>query len=215
LSKPNLYRGVVKVKYNNINKNDMITSTFAHEEIESMDLTEKLNQFFIEHEKKAYSIAFMSLKNQDDALDVVQDVMIKFVEKYKRKKHSHWPPLFYRMIQNRVTDFHRKNTRNNKTFAKINQEDENQLENIADENYVTALAQIQSEVKIEQINQVLNALPTRQLQAFLCRVWQELSVIETAKSMKCSQGSVKTHLFRALKHIRLQLNTNVEVKNDE
>lgn len=61
---------------------------------EPMDLTEQLNQFFMAHEKKAYAIAVMSLKHKDDALDVVQDVMIKFVEKYKNKKCELWTPLF-------------------------------------------------------------------------------------------------------------------------
>ena len=196
----------------------MIATSMTIASEESMDLTEQLNHFFVAHEKKAYAIAVMSLKHPDDALDVVQDVMIKFVEKYKNKKYELWTPLFYRMIQNRITDFHRKNTQHKKFFGFFTKEDEAPLENITDEHYVTAIDQIDTDMKIENLQQALKSLPTRQLQAFVCRLWEGLSVAQTAKSMKCSQGSVKTHLFRALKHVRLQLETqegfNREVSED-
>ena len=94
----------------------MITVSITQDNVEPMDLNEQLNQFFIGHEKKAYTIALMSVKNKDDALDIVQDVMIKFVEKYKNKKTELWPPLFFRMVQNRITDLHRANTQRKKYF---------------------------------------------------------------------------------------------------
>jgi len=192
----------------------MITNSVTFNQVENTtltqdDLIEKLNQFFIAHEKKAYVIAFMSLKNQDDALDVIQDVMIKFVEKYKRKNQAHWTSLFYRMIHNRITDFHRQNTRKNKYFSFFSKkDDENIVEQIAESQYVSALQQIDNDMKIENLQQSLDKLPQRQLQAFICRIWEGLSVAQTAQSMSCSQGSVKTHLFRALKYIRTQAEVN-------
>ena len=185
----------------------MITAPMTQVHVKAMDLTEQLNRFFIEHEKKAYTIAFMSLKNQDDALDVVQDVMIKFVEKYKNKNATLWAALFYRMIQNRITDFHRKNTQKRKYFSFFSKEEENIVENVADDKYISILNQIDNEMKMDNLQVALHTLSSRQLQAFICRIWEGLSVAQTAESMKCSQGSVKTHLFRALKQIRLQIKT--------
>ena len=95
----------------------MITTAIATSKTQPMDNTLQLNQFFVENEKKAYVIANMSLKNPDDALDVVQDVMIKFVEKYRKKDFSDWASLFYRMLHNRITDFHRKNTQRKSLFS--------------------------------------------------------------------------------------------------
>jgi len=194
-----------------LNPIKQIEQTDVNSDVNSKDITQQLNQFFIHHEKKAYAIAFMSLKNQDDAPDVVQDVMIKFVEKYKNKKVSHWTALFFRMVQNRITDFHRTNTNKKKYFFFFgSNKDEGIIEQVADVYYVSALKQIDTDIKIEKLQQALELLPTRQLQAFICRIWEGLSVYETSKSMKCSQGSVKTHLFRALKMIR----KHIEEHND-
>jgi len=186
----------------------MITSTINQLSIESMDNTAKLNQFFIAHEKKAYAIAFMSLKNQEDALDVVQDVMIKFVQKYSNKEESCWCVLFYRMINNRVIDFHRANVKNKKLFSFLtnNEESDEVLCDIEDSNQLDIVNQINNEMTISHLQVALDDLPTRQLQSFMCRIWEGLSVAETAQSMKCSQGSVKTHLFRALSNLRSKVN---------
>ncbi len=197
------------------------TNTEAEiEDVSIQNLTEQLNVFFIENEKKAFAIALMSLKNKDDALDAVQDVMIKFVEKYKRKPTKLWCSLFYRMIQNRITDFHRATTKKKKYFSFFyNDKDEDIVQQVADETYVSALDQIDNEIQMEKLQGCLDELPTRQLQAFICRIWEGLSVKQTALSMKCSTGSVKTHLFRALKSIREQMKDKEiesnEVRNDE
>lgn len=187
----------------------MITTSVASTKTESMDLNEQLNNFFIQHEKKAFVIANMSLKNQDDALDVVQDVMIKFVEKYKHKDMTLWPALFYRMIQNRITDFHRTHTKRKGIFRLFrNEENENIIDQELENNDISALQKLDFDVQIENLQDSLKTLPTRQFQAFTCRIWEGLSVAETARSMKCSQGSVKTHLYRALEHIRAHIEYN-------
>lgn len=188
----------------------MITTTINQITIELMDNTAQLNQFFIAHEKKAYAIAFMSLKNQEDALDVVQDVMIKFVQNYSNKEESCWAALFYRMINNRVTDFHRANNKKRKLFSFLtnNEEQDEPISEFEDKNQIDIVNQINNEMAISHLQVALNDLPTRQLQSFMCRIWEGLSVAETAQSMKCSQGSVKTHLFRALSNLRSKVNTN-------
>ncbi len=49
-----------------------------------------------------------------------------------------------------------------------------------------------------EIETEIQELPARQREAFLMRYWEEMDVAETAAAMGCSEGSVKTHCFRAI-----------------
>ena len=58
---------------------------------------------------------------------------------------------------------------------------------------LTRRAQVFREIEAE-----ITGLPPRQREAFLMRYWEEMDVAETAAAMGCSEGSVKTHCFRAI-----------------
>ena len=53
----------------------------------------------------------------------------------------------------------------------------------------------------QAIEREIERLPTRQREAFLMRYWEEMDVAETAAAMGCSEGSVKTHCFRAIQSL--------------
>lgn len=181
-----------------------------------MSLRQRLNNFFLEHEKRAFRMAVLSLQDRDAALDALQDVMLKFVEKYARKPQEQWPPLFYRMLHHRIIDFHRHNQKQSGLFGWFSRQADhrdnaasgavgNPLENVSGNpawQPENAWAHAETARRIEQ---ALRELPLRQRQAFLLRCWQGMSVAETAHVMGCGQGSVKTHLSRAMQHLRHSL----------
>lgn len=148
------------------------------------------------------------MRDQEHALDIVQDSMLKLAEKYGAKPAVEWPMLFQRILQNTIRDFYRRQKVRSlwtTLFSSLspNREDEDfdPLETIDasdHSNKPMGPRQIleQSQV-IEIIENEIRTLPPRQREAFLLRYWEELDVAETASSMGCSEGSVKTHCSRA------------------
>ena len=59
-------------------------------------------------EKRAFRMARFALDSDDQALDCVQDAMLEFVRRYRDKPEQEWPPLFYRVLQSKTTDAHRR-----------------------------------------------------------------------------------------------------------
>ncbi len=157
-------------------------------------------------ERRAYKQALFAVRNEESALDIVQDTMIKLAEKYGDNSASEYPMLFQRILQNTIRDFYRRQkVRNTWTtlFSSLQtseEEDNDPLENISSSNNSTPGTpddELEQSRTIAAIEFALTKLPTRQREAFLLRYWEELDTAETAKVMGCSEGSVKTHCSRA------------------
>lgn len=161
-------------------------------------LTEKLDQFLASVEKPAFHIAEIALRNREDALDVVQEAMVKLVEKYADKPDREWKPLFFSILRSRITDQHRRRSLQKRFFGWVDTDSpaDNAIEELAAEGHGPPDVLVE-ETAWEKLVAGLRALPQRQQQAFLLRTWQGLSVEDTSKIMRCSAGSVKTHLSRA------------------
>jgi RNA polymerase sigma-70 factor (ECF subfamily) len=168
----------------------------------------ELSEFLASVERRAYKQALFALRNEENALDIVQDAMLKLAEKYGSKPSAELPLLFQRILQNTIRDFYRRQRVRSlwvSLFSALShgQEDEDSdpLETLqsADESKAKEgpAERVEQSQVIEFIENQLLKLPARQRQAFLLRYWEELDVAETAGIMGCSQGSVKTHCSRA------------------
>jgi len=161
-------------------------------------------------ERRAFRMAEIATGNREDALDVVQDAMIKLVEKYSDHGAENWAPLFYRILQRRILDWHRCTKVRRRVmgfFRGSSAEDDmaSDVERYPDIEGRQPERQSQTDQLMQRLEPALRALPMRQQQAFLLRMWEGLDVRETAHAMGCSQGSVKTHYSRALKSLRNSL----------
>ncbi len=153
-------------------------------------------------------MAEIATQNPADALDIVQETMIKLVEKYANKPSEQWKPLFYRILQNRITDHFRSRTIQRRIFfwkspQRNDEEFEDNISRASD--YITPEREVIGQKNIESVIGSLKNLPLRQQQCFMLRSWEGLSVKETAKAMGCSEGSVKTHYSRARESLKKSL----------
>ncbi len=147
------------------------------------------------------------MRDNDAALDIVQDAMCKLAEKYGAKPAIEFPMLFHRILQNTIKDHYRRQkvrSRWTVLFSSLvsgdAEEDYDPLETLESENAGFSrgpLDALQGSQLIEFIEYEIKKLPSRQREAFLLRYWEEMDVAETAAVMGCSEGSVKTHCSRA------------------
>ena len=139
------------------------------------------------------------IRDHNDALELVQDSMLKLVQKYSEHDPSEWAPLFYRILQNSIRDWHRKQ-KVKRLMCEWLPWHNLDIDTDGTENSAERHAELDDE-----LTRVLNALqhlPLRQQQAFLLRAWLELSTRETAFTLSISENSVKTHYARATRQLR-------------
>lgn len=164
-----------------------------------------LNSFLAGVEKRAYKMALFSVSDRDEALDLVQEAMIRLVKKYSERPEDQWRPLFYRILNNQINDFHRRGKVRKFVRGLFGGGDEELQVQIADERDAGPAAQLGKNQAMSDLQEALQTLPARQQQAFLLRTWEGLSVRETAQTMGCSEGSVKTHTSRAMQRLQEHL----------
>lgn len=165
----------------------------------------ELNSFLRDVEARAFRIAIVTVRDRDEALDIVQDSMIRLATRYASKPKEEWRPLFYRILGNRVRDWHRRSAVRNRVLSFFSgQEGEDPDPIVAasgptSEDPIELLAADESMLALEA---ALRQLPARQREAFMLRNFEELDVAQTARAMGCSDGSVKTHHSRAVARLR-------------
>ena len=166
----------------------------------------KLNRFFAEVEKRALRIAEISIRDRDEALDLVQDAMIKLARNYAGKPSDEWTPLFYRILQNRIRDWQRRQAVRNRVMVWFGRGNEdNDYDPVAaapDPAGRTPDEELETDEAMASLELAIAELPARQREAFMLRTFEGLDVAGTAAAMGCSEGSVKTHYSRAVHSLR-------------
>ncbi|MGD9582619.1 MAG: RNA polymerase sigma factor [Lysobacterales bacterium] len=171
----------------------------------------QLDQFLRGVERRALRMAEFACGNRDDALEIVQDGMLAFVRKYAAKPDAEWAPLFYRVLDSRIVDHQRRQNIRSRWRAWLSPgradaaDAADPLASIPDPREPGPLQRLADVETGTALEDALAALPHRQRQCFLLRIWEGLDVAATAQAMRCSEGSVKTHLSRALGALRMQL----------
>ena len=181
-----------------------------------MGQAQALERFLAAVERRAFRIARGAVRDDDDALDIVQDAMIRLAEKYADRPAAELPLIFPRILSNATMDwFRRRKVHNNvmqnlSTFERADEDgDFDLLETLqtvegalGSESAADTVSRSQT---LSLIESAVQDLPTRQREAFILRYWEEFDVAETAAAMGCSEGSVKTHCSRAVQALARSL----------
>jgi len=176
-----------------------------------LDQTRELDKFLADIERRAFRMAQVALRDPDDALDAVQDAMLKLARNYASKPSAEWRPLFYRILENGIRDLQRRRAVRKRLMVWLpgpkedpDNEAQDPMENVAASGPDAPERLMQAEA-IEKLESSLRELPARQREAFMLRNFEGLDVAGTAAAMGCSEGSVKTHYSRAVHALRARL----------
>ena len=173
----------------------------------TLDRNQALDRFLAGVERRAFRMAQVATGDADEAMDLVQDAMLKLVQRYGARDEAEWGPLFHTILQSRIHDWYRRTKVRNRWRAWFSRreddtEQDDPLESVADTGSLLSDEQLAQKRALAALDQALRTLPFRQQQAFILRAWEELDVAQTATAMRCSEGSVKTHYFRAVRALR-------------
>jgi RNA polymerase sigma-70 factor, ECF subfamily len=172
-----------------------------------------LDRFLASIEKRAFRMARIALRHDEDALDSVQDAMLQLARRYGRRPSEEWRPLFYRILQNRIRDYQRRRRVQARIMAWLpGLKSQDDAAAAAADEYAAVpdraplpAEQLAADQAMRALERSLAELPGRQQEAFMLRAFEGMDVAQTAAAMGCSEGSVKTHYSRAVHTLREQL----------
>jgi RNA polymerase sigma-70 factor (ECF subfamily) len=168
-----------------------------------------LDAFLGQVERRAFRFAELQLGHREDALDAVQDAMLRLVTHYRDKPAGEWTPLFWGILRRRIVDLQRRRKVRSIVVGWLGggrDGDGNELPVWEPVDHGPGpLEKLRDAQSYADMAAAVRQLPQRQREAFMLRVLEGLDVAETAQAMGCSEGSVKTHLSRAMHHLRDQL----------
>ena len=179
---------------------------FLSKEDKKLDSKNKIDNFLRKVQVRALRITMIHIRDLEESRDIVQDAMISLATKYANRPSIELPPLFYRILFNKIKDWHRKNTIRRKVISFFNfsgddGDEIDMIESFGNES-LSPVKVKQSEELATIIQDGLEKLPDRQKEAFILRNFEGMSVKDTSIAMRCSEGSVKTHYFRAMKKLK-------------
>ncbi len=175
--------------------------------VRALEQEQRLNAFLAGVERRALRIAEIGTGDRDEAMDLVQDAMIRLVRKYARRPEAEWAPLFFRILTNRVRDSQRRRTVRNRVMSWFGGDEDgpDPVAEAPDRSTGAPEEELEMRETMATLEAGLRGLPARQQEAFMLRNFEGLDVADTAAAMGCSEGSVKTHYSRAVHALRARL----------
>ncbi|MCX8011897.1 MAG: sigma-70 family RNA polymerase sigma factor [Desulfobacterota bacterium] len=176
-----------------------------------VDDPKAITELIERYQPKAYAIAYYLLSGQkDSALDIAQEAFLKAIKSIKSfRMQSTFSTWFYRIVVNTTRDFLRQQQKDELMFFPLGQKNavDNELaETIAEQQETRGLdnpmATLISKELTQEVHNAMESLSEKQRLIFQLKVFQQMSIRDIAQVMEMSEGTVKSHLFRATQALR-------------
>jgi RNA polymerase sigma-70 factor (ECF subfamily) len=157
------------------------------------------------HQGRVYAVAYRITCNRDDALDVAQEALLKAYRKIESwQPVSGFLPWLMRLTTNQAIDTVRwRKRRRTEPLESVDAEGrERPTEHVAPGGTGSAVRALEIDARVQS---ALVVLSPAQRAVFVMRHYEGLQLAEIAVAMGCSVGSVKVHLFRALRKLQTEL----------
>ncbi|HEX7341467.1 MAG TPA: RNA polymerase sigma factor [Rhodanobacteraceae bacterium] len=168
-----------------------------------------LDAFLADVEQRAWRVARFALNDHEEALDAVQDAMLRLVQRYRNKPAAEWAPLFWSILRRRIVDLQRRRKVRSVVVGWLGGGRDGNGEELPawdpPDHGPGPQRELEDQHAMAALNEAVQQLPARQREAFMLRVLEDMNVADTATAMGCSEGSVKTHLSRAMHTLQDQL----------
>lgn len=156
-----------------------------------IDKLKLLESFITEHQEAHYRLAYSYVRNKENALDIVQDSILKALRSIDRLEEINYlKTWFYRIIVNTSIDFIRKHRR---------------ITVMDDDILVVHLPQLEDEMTDMDLREAIDQLPPKYKTLIILRFFEDLKIDEIAEITGHNVNTVKTRLYRALKKLRIEV----------
>ncbi len=149
------------------------------------------------HMKQAYNVAYGFVQDQESAHDVVQDALVRTYHALPGfRGEAEFGTWLHRIVTNVALNHIRSRSARNKREVRVDEIAEPGGQQDQD---------IHARQVREHLHGALQTLPELQRTVVTLRHIEGLSTREVSQILRCSEGTVKTHLFRGLKKLRQKL----------
>ncbi len=167
--------------------------------------TEVFDEIVRRFQGRVYAAAYRITANREDAFDVAQESLIKVYNKV-----NSWQPTggflswILRITTNQAIDHVRHRKRRHLDQHDETYPDESEVAGTKSNSCHTENVVRAREIEAH-IRDSLVLLSPMQRKVFVMRHFEGFSLAEIAEDLECTVGSVKVHLFRAIKKLRDEL----------
>lgn len=169
----------------------------------------KYGELFELFQPQVFSLAWNLTGNLDDTMDIIQECFLRAYRALSSwKGNAKFATWLHRIAVNTAIDFIRREAKHHdkRLEASQNEDDDEEIQNLCEGvERRTPLTELQRKELRKKIFTAVALLPDMQRRCFVLRYLGDMSTREAAEIFGCSEGTVKSHLYRAREFLKQAL----------